>query len=558
MDRLTAEIQAAADRVAAAEQAAVCEAAELAAAYRAYQAGLTELQVDDPDELIELVTEWAATGDGENPARRVIDDAARSAVDALGRQDARLSARRDAFTTTAAELTAEIGRLEAGGHDAPPVPHTRDPQVRDTRPGAPLWKVTDFAPDVPEASRARLEAALESAGILDAWLTPDGDLISGDVVLVSGRRPVTGPSCDTVLVPAVNTGDPQAAALPETAVRAALSAIGLGKGTGTTWVTTDGRWANGVLAGTWHKEAAGYIGEGARETARRDRIARLTVELAEVNGAIAALDDALGELDSRKDNLTAEHRAVPSDAAVREAHTRVAERRRRRQELRDSYAEADRVRAARQEALEAARVAANEFAADTRLPADPAELAAVRTGLGDYRVALAALWPAAEAFEAAAPACGRGRRGARRGTGTADRGRRAGSGGAGDGDRRSGAVRGAAGDRRGSSRGAEPETGRAPRGYRTPQRRREGARELEQQAIGDRGKAEGARETLRTEIEEATRMRDAAVAEFQSFAATGVLRVALPDLEVPDVTQPWAATPAVILARTVNAGAGGY
>ena len=60
------------------------------------------------------------TGDGENPARRVIDDAARSAVDALGRQDARLSARRDAFTTTAAELTAEIGRLEAGGHDAPP------------------------------------------------------------------------------------------------------------------------------------------------------------------------------------------------------------------------------------------------------------------------------------------------------------------------------------------------------------------------------------------------------------------------------------------------------
>ena len=94
-------------------------AAELTAAYRAYQSGLTELRVDDPDELIELVTEWVVTGDGENPARRVIDDAARSAVDALGRQDARLSARRDAFTTTAAELTAEIGRLEAGGHDAP-------------------------------------------------------------------------------------------------------------------------------------------------------------------------------------------------------------------------------------------------------------------------------------------------------------------------------------------------------------------------------------------------------------------------------------------------------
>ena len=55
MDRLTAEIQAATDRVAAAEQAAAARAAELTAAYRAYQAGLTELRVDDPDELIELV-----------------------------------------------------------------------------------------------------------------------------------------------------------------------------------------------------------------------------------------------------------------------------------------------------------------------------------------------------------------------------------------------------------------------------------------------------------------------------------------------------------------------
>ena len=50
------------------------------------------------------------------------------------------------------------------------------------------------------------------------------------------------------------------------------------------------------------------------------------------------------------------------------------------------------------------------------------------------------------------------------------------------------------------------------------------------------------------------RIRDAAVAEFQSFAATGLLRVALPSLEIPDVMQPWAATPAVLLARAVNAG----
>jgi uncharacterized protein (TIGR02680 family) len=83
--------------------------------------------------------------------------------------------------------------------------------------------------------------------------------------------------------------------------------------------------------------------------------------------------------------------------------------------------------------------------------------------------------------------------------------------------------------------------------------REKAARAREQQALGDRGKADGKRETLTAEIEDAAQSRDAAVAEFQSFAATGLLRVALPALEMPDATQPWAPTPAVLLARTVNA-----
>ena len=553
VDRLTAEIDAATDRVAAAGQAALARAAELTAAYRSYQAGLIELRVDENDELIERVEEWAAAGEGENPARRVIDDAARSAVDALGRQDAQLSASRSAFTAKAAELTAEIARLEAGGHDAPSPPHTRDPLVRDSRPGAPLWKVIDFAPGVPEQDRARLEAALEAAAILDAWLTPDGDLIAGDVVLVSGRHPVSGPSCDTVLVPAVNTGDPRAAALPETAVRAALSAIGLGEGAGTTWVSADGRWANGVLAGSWHKDAAGYIGEGARETARRDRIARLTAELAEANGAIAALDGALGELARRKDRLAAEHRAAPPDAAVREAHTRAAEQRKRRQELRDSRTEAEGVRAARQEAMEAARIAADEFAADTGLPADPEELATVREGLGDYRVALAALWPAAEASETArqraTEAAEEFAETERRLTEAAERAAVAGE--------RAAAAQAFYQALLETAGAAVEELNRKLDELQRDTERRnadeKAVRKVEQQAISDRGNAEGTRDTLRTEIEEATRVRHAAVAEFQSFAATGVLRIALPDLEVPDPAEPWPPTPAVILARAVNA-----
>ena len=80
------------------------------------------------------------------------------------------------------------------------------------------------------------------------------------------------------------------------------------------------------------------------------------------------------------------------------------------------------------------------------------------------------------------------------------------------------------------------------------------ARHREREAIGARGKADGERGRLRTDVEEATRQRDEAVRDFQAFAATGLLRIAVPSLEIPDVAQPWAATPAVILARTVNTG----
>jgi uncharacterized protein (TIGR02680 family) len=552
VDRLTAEIQAASGRVAAAEQAAATLADELVAAYRTYLAGLTELRIADPDELTELLSAWAATGEGENPARPLIDDAARVAGDGLGGREAELSYRRDALSANAAELEADIRRLADGDHDVPPVPHTREPAIRMSRPGAPLWKVTDFAPVVPDADRAGLEAALEAAGILDAWLTPDGDLVAGDTVLVSGREPVLGPSCAGLLVPAVDRDDPAAAALPDAAVHAALSAIGLGAGTGSTWVTPNGSWANGVLAGSWHKDSAGYIGEGAREAARRERIARLTAELARLNAAIAELDAELITLAARKERLAAEHRAVPPDAAVRDAHTVAAEHRRRRQDLRESRTEAEEQCVGRQEELDQAQAHADEFALDTGLPADPAELAAVKIALGDYRVALAELWPAAEAFatarqhaddaqaelvdtqdrlETAAAAAETARAEATAAQATYE------------------ALLEAAG-------AAVEELNRKLAELRGDINRRSAderkARALEQQALGDRGKAEGARDTLRAEITEATQARDTAVAEFQSFAATGVLAIALPELELPDLGEPWPPTPAVILARAVN------
>jgi uncharacterized protein (TIGR02680 family) len=551
--RLAAELQAAAERLASAEQQAGRRARDLASTYRSYLAELTELKVADPDDVIDALEAWAVTGDGANPASAAVDDAARAAGAELGRLEAGMSARRATHAEHAVGLETEIERLRAGGHDAPPVPHTRTPGVRDDRPGAPLWKVTDFAQGVPDEHRAGLEAALEAAGILDAWVTPDGNLVDGDVTVVSGLAPIPGPSAASVLVPAIDSGDLSARALPTEAVNAVLAGIGLG-GPGVTWVAADGRWANGVLSGAWQKDSAGHIGEGARESARRAKITRLFDELAQERTAITELGTELAELAVRRDRLADEHRAVPPDAGVREAHTVAAEERRRRRELREQHAEAVTVSGERQRELEAALGRTAEFSRDVGLPAEPGDLAEVKAGVDAYRLALAGLWPAAEAWQGAVRTAGElaaelaeSRECLDEATGAAATARVEAS-----------AAREMHEVLRETAGTAVDELYRQLADVRQEMGWRADAekavRAVEQQALGDRGKAEGARDRLREQIDEAGLFRDAAVAEFQSFAATGLLGVALPSIEVPDLTQPWAATPAVLLARAVNAG----
>jgi uncharacterized protein (TIGR02680 family) len=552
-ERLTAEVQAAAERVATAERKAAGRAGELARAYRSYLGGLTELGIADPDGLVDALEAWAATGDGPNPAVAMAGDAARAAGTELGRLEEGLSGRRREHAARAGELEREIGRLRTGGHDVPPVPHTRVPGVRDDCPGAALWKVTDFAPGLSAEHRAGIEAALEAAGILDAWVTPDGNLVDGDVTVVSGLAPVQGPSLASVLVPSIDAGDQRAGAgaVPDRSVRAVLSAIGLGRTDGT-WVTTDGRWANGVLAGSWRKDTAGYIGEGAREAARRGRIALLSAELAQERETISELDAALAEVGVRRERLAGEHRALPPDGAVREAHTVAAAERARRGELREQHTQAVSVSRERQEELDTAVTRAEEFARDVGLPVAPDELAEVKTGVEAYRLALAGLWPAAEAsLEAARAADEASAELAESQEHLAEAAEAACTA------REEAAAAQATYEALRETAGAAVEElyrqlGEVQEALNQRDTAEKAARADEQQALGDRGKAEGTRERLRTEIDEAMQVRDTAVAEFQAFATTGLLTVALPSLEVPDVTQPWAPTPAVVFARTVN------
>ena len=179
-----------------------------------YLSGLAELRVADPDELIAALEGWGMTGEGANPAAAIIDDAARAAGAELGRLAGELSSQRTRHVDAG---WTSWRRRSAGCAWAAMTPRRSripgPPAFATSRPGAPLWKVTDFAPGLSDDERAGLEAALEAAGILDAWVTPEGNLVDGDVIVVSGLTPVAGASCASLLVPAIDPDDLQAGAL---------------------------------------------------------------------------------------------------------------------------------------------------------------------------------------------------------------------------------------------------------------------------------------------------------------------------------------------------------
>ncbi len=572
LERIIGEQQAAAERIAAAEELTVARSAELLAACARYLAGTAYLRVADADGLLAVMEAWVETLDGPNPVATAVDEAVRTATADLARRQADIDAERAAADREREQLDAEIARLAAGGHDAPPIPYTRDGQTRDGRAGAALWKVVDFVADVPDEHRAGIEAALEAAGILDAWLAPDGrlhDAVTDDVLLAPGRSAPAG-GLTAVLAPAIDRADPSAAMLTDTTVSALLATIGLGDDSGAsgddsgtladgggTWVAVDGRFGNGVLTGSWHKDAAGYIGEGAREAARRVRLEQLRTELARIEQRLRELAATAADLSGRQRSLAAEHRAQPTDRELREAHVKLAGEHEVRRRVDARHAEAVTIMAGREAQAHTARAAAGEFAADVGLPADAVALEAVRAAVGDYRVALAGLWPAAQALDRARRAAADAEREVDL---AVERRERAGA---------AATLARAQADVAAERHRVLVETAGAgvEELYRTLaavaaelvrcDEDEKAARVAEGAARDARGKAEGRRETLQGSIATAAAERDHAIDELRAFAATGLLAIAVPELETPDPSEPWAPTPAVMLARAVNAALDG-
>ncbi|MDY7106747.1 MAG: TIGR02680 family protein [Actinomycetota bacterium] len=266
-------------------------------------------------DVLDAVLADGASGDAARAAARAhlapVHEHVRSASSDLAGERARRSDRR-------VDLAERLARVEAEADDAPPASAGR-PEVR-AADGAPLWACVDFADDLDDAQRAGLEAALGAAGVLDALVTAQGELLSADTLdtvisgataVVDGRRATQGLGRWLRRAPE--------APMPAAAIDAALASVGAGEGPGPCWVAPDGRWANGSLRGRWTQPEARYVGAATRAAARARRIAELTDRIAEVDARLAELEvraAALADLDARAD-LAVER--FPTTTVLRDA-----------------------------------------------------------------------------------------------------------------------------------------------------------------------------------------------------------------------------------------------
>ncbi|CCH28282.1 TIGR02680 family protein [Actinosynnema sp. NPDC047251] len=225
---------------------------------------------------------------------------------------------------------------------------------REPAAGSPFYRLVDFQPDVDDTRRAGLEAALEASGLLDAWVTASGTTTpspssSSSDVLAVAAEPVTGPSLASVLTPAVDPGSP----VPTDVVAALLASVSLAERTpstapasstlepGTFAVTPDGGWRAGVLTGAWRKDAAEFIGAGAREAARRRRIAELEDELAalrtelgEAETELAAAHGLVDQWENHLDRFPADRELVAKHGRLQAAQESADRAAKRAEELR--------------------------------------------------------------------------------------------------------------------------------------------------------------------------------------------------------------------------------
>jgi uncharacterized protein (TIGR02680 family) len=367
----------------------------LVVALRTFRGSLVELRFPGQHEDAEAaLSAWCESLAGTNPLVEMVRRAYEDCVRRLTNIQSALDQRHKEVCDAIASLEKEAAGLREGRHDPPPAPHTRDEAARRERAGAPFWALCDFAEDLDEGARAGLEAALEAAGLLDAWLTPDGR------VLTDGRF-------DTQLAVGTSVPHPDSAALgrwllptvsenstvPAETVAHVLTLIGAGPDVGQCWVSLDGRWQVGPLHGHFGKVAALHIGHTARERRRRERLAAIESETTRLAGERVAIEADRNTIVARLAAAEAESASAPSDEDVRRAHADHASATRTVDDLHNKVVRAGEAVLTLSAALEDSRGKRDVAAQDLGLIEHVGDLDGLERQISNFAVALASVWP---------------------------------------------------------------------------------------------------------------------------------------------------------------------
>ena len=317
----------------------------------------------------------AALAQPQSEARRVAAEADLAQVRAV-----------ESLTATEARLAEVEAQSEARPRASRFCAAERDPAA-----GAPFYELVDIAAGVAPDAAAGLEAALEAAGLLDAWVGADGLVVhpgTHDTVLHVGGTsfPAGTATLADVLVPAATDGCP---VRPDT-VAALLRVVGLDDQPGVaSWVSVGGRWALGVARGAWRKDTVEFLGAGARQATRERLLDELRTEVTQHRAVVAEAAARAVVTAHRRDALEGLPATLPPadtiDEAEREVrtaeHTFAAARARH---------DADRRRAER------ARATANRLASGVvheahsdALPVTVKDLDSLLSALAELRDALA-------------------------------------------------------------------------------------------------------------------------------------------------------------------------
>jgi uncharacterized protein (TIGR02680 family) len=221
-----------------------------------------------------------------------------------------------------AQVEAERTALAAATHQPPPAPEWRTADRARMR-GAPLYLLIEFNDALDAGQQGGTEAALEAAGLLDAWVTPDGKLLAAGTYdsVVLPADPCLGRSladctavtpCGEVPADAVRSITSCIAVLRSQDVERASAVDGAGDVTKGVWAAVDGRFHSGLVYGAASPRTVAYVGETARTIARARRLAELEARLLALGEETAKAEAGLRRCRDRRATLDVELDRFPS------------------------------------------------------------------------------------------------------------------------------------------------------------------------------------------------------------------------------------------------------